>query len=68
MLILGEYADPSITDTWADEPLWNELTAVRTGQVHYVTANSWSRLRGMVAAELTAADLLKISGADDSDS
>lgn len=68
LLILGEYADPSATDNWQDEPLWQTLSAVQNDNVHYITANNWSRLRGMVAAELTAADLLKIVGADDSDS
>lgn len=68
ILILGEYSDPSATDNWAGEPLWEALTAVQTGEVHYVTANNWSRLRGMVAAELTAADLLEIVGSDDSGS
>ena len=65
LLILGEYTDPSKTDEWAGEPLWQALTAVQTDQVHYVTANNWSRLRGMVAAELTAADILQIVGGDD---
>lgn len=64
LLILGEYADPSVTDTWADEPLWEGLTAVSGEEVHYVIANNWSRLRGMVAAELTAADLLEIVGSE----
>ncbi|MEM1264758.1 MAG: Fe(3+) dicitrate ABC transporter substrate-binding protein [Pseudomonadota bacterium] len=68
ILILGEYTDPSATDTWAGEPLWQALTAVEGDAVHYVVANNWSRLRGMVAAELTAADLLKIVGADESGS
>lgn len=68
LLILGEYTDPSATDNWAGEPLWDALSAVKNGEVHYVTANSWSRLRGMVAAELTAADLLKIVERDDSGS
>lgn len=68
LLILGEYTDPSATDNWAGEPLWQALSAVKSGEVHYVTANNWSRLRGMVAAELTAADLLKIVDRDASGS
>lgn len=63
LLILGEYTDPSATDGWAGEPLWEALAAVKNDNVHDVTANNWSRLRGMVAAELTATDLLEIVGA-----
>lgn len=65
ILILGEYTDPSLTDTWHGEPLWEELAAVDSDNVHYVIANNWSRLRGVVAAELTAADLLNILDVND---
>lgn len=62
ILILGEYADPSHVDSWAGETLFEGLKSVETGQMHNVTAHNWSRLRGMLAAELTAADILKIVG------
>lgn len=65
LLILGEYSDPSVIDGWAEEPLFTSLKAVRDGAVHDVDANSWSRLRGMVSAELSAADLLAMAQADD---
>lgn len=64
LLVIGEYNDPSVTDGWAGDALWQGLKAVQAGQVHYVEANTWSRLRGMVAAELTARDVMKIVGAD----
>ena len=60
ILIFGEYVDPSHVDGWADDALFTDLTAVKGGDIHNVTAHNWSRLRGMLAAELTAADLLKI--------
>lgn len=60
LLILGKYADPALTDTWAGEPLFEQLTAVSNDHVYYVTAHNWSRLRGMLAAELTARDVLEI--------
>ena len=60
ILIFGEYADPSHVDSWAGESLYDGLSAVEAEKVFNVTAHNWSRLRGMLAAELTAADLLEI--------
>lgn len=60
ILILGKYADPALTDSWAGEPLFEQLKSVSDSNVYYVTAHNWSRLRGMLAAELTAKDLLAI--------
>lgn len=60
ILLFGEYVDPSHVDGWAGEALYDGLTAVQAGHVYNVTAHNWSRLRGMLAAELTAADLVKI--------
>lgn len=59
-LLLGAYADPSFVDGWAGETLYENLTSVTSEQVVSVTAHNWSRLRGMLAAELTAADVVKI--------
>ena len=60
ILIFGRYADPSMVDNWAGEALYERLSAVQSGRVYFVTAHNWSRLRGMLAAELTAADVVKI--------
>lgn len=60
ILILGKYTDPAFTDGWAGETLYEGLDAVKNGNVYGVTAHNWSRLRGMLAAELTAQDILKI--------
>lgn len=60
ILIFGEYIDPSFVDGWAEDALFKDLTAVKAGHVFNVTAHNWSRLRGMLAAELTAADLVAI--------
>lgn len=61
VLILGKYADPAFTDGWASEALYEELAAVKADHVYNVTAHNWSRLRGLLAAELTAQDLLQIT-------
>lgn len=60
ILIFGAYVEPSHVDGWAGETLYEGLSAVQSGKVFSVTAHNWSRLRGMLAAELTAADLVKI--------
>ncbi|MEM6609443.1 MAG: Fe(3+) dicitrate ABC transporter substrate-binding protein [Pseudomonadota bacterium] len=62
ILIFGEYADPSFVDGLAGDALYQDLTAVQAEHVFNVTAHNWSRLRGMLAAELTAADVLEIMG------
>lgn len=54
ILILGKYVDPSFTDGWAGDVLYEDLKAVKAGQVFNITAHNWSRLRGLLAAELTA--------------
>ena len=60
VLIFGRYVDPSMVDNWAGETLYKRLSAVQSGRVYFVTAHNWSRLRGMLAAELTAADVVEI--------
>ena len=60
ILIFGAYTDPSIEQTWESEALYQGMTAVQQDHVFQVTAHNWSRLRGMLAAELTAADLSAI--------
>lgn len=60
ILILGKYIDPAFTDGWVGETLYEGLSAVQNERVFTITAHNWSRLRGMLAAELTAQDLLAI--------
>jgi iron complex transport system substrate-binding protein len=60
ILFLGKYADPAATDAWSGEPLYEGLAAVKNGNVHEVVAHNWSRLRGMLAAEMLARDLVEI--------
>jgi ABC-type Fe3+-citrate transport system substrate-binding protein len=62
ILILGKYAEPSATDSWKGEPLYEQLNAVENGNVFNVVAHVWSRLRGMLAAEMVGRDLVAILG------
>lgn len=59
-LVFGYYTNPSIVHKWHDEPLWSVLQAVQNNHVYEVNANTWSRARGMIAAETMAQDLVRI--------
>lgn len=60
ILIRGKYADPGLTDSWKGQPLWDNLDAVKSGNVYDVIAHNWSRLRGVIASEVSAANLVEI--------
>lgn len=60
ILIRGKYADPGLTDSWKGQPLWDNLEAVKKGNVYDVNAHEWSRLRGLIASEVSAANLVEI--------
>ena len=60
IILRGKYADPSLTDSWAGQPLYDNLTAVKNGHVYDVVAHEWSRLRGVLASEVSAASLVEI--------
>lgn len=60
IILRGKYADPGLTDSWVGQPLYDNLTAVKSGHVFDVTAHEWSRLRGIIASEASAANLVEI--------
>jgi ABC-type Fe3+-citrate transport system substrate-binding protein len=60
ILIRGKYTDPGLTDSWNGQPLWDNLEAVQKGNVYDVIAHEWSRLRGIIASEVSAANLVEI--------
>lgn len=60
IILRGKYADPGLTDSWIGQPLYDNLTAVKSGHVFDVTAHNWSRLRGIIASEVSAANLVEI--------
>ncbi|PWQ95175.1 Fe(3+) dicitrate ABC transporter substrate-binding protein [Leucothrix arctica] len=59
-LIIGEYSKPNVLNDWEKEPLWNVLKAVKNNRIFNVDPNTWSRCRGIMAAEQMAKDLVKI--------
>lgn len=62
MLILGKSGEGSMLDeAWSEEPLWQQIDAVESGRVFEVSADRWSRARGMLTAEAIADDLRDIA-------
>ncbi|RBO84670.1 Fe(3+) dicitrate ABC transporter substrate-binding protein [Marinomonas aquiplantarum] len=59
-LIIGNYVTPSIIDKWRNEPLFSVLKAARQNHIYQVNQNTWSRCRGIMAAERMSQDLVDI--------
>ena len=60
LILRGKYADPGLTDSWVGQPIYDNIEAVKTGNVYDVVAHEWSRLRGVLASEVSAANLVEI--------
>jgi iron complex transport system substrate-binding protein len=60
ILILGKYADPAFTDSLVGEALYENMKSVKNDHVYNVVAHQWSRMRGLMAAEMTARDVTEI--------
>lgn len=60
IILRGKYADPGLTDAWVGQPLYDSIEAVKAGQVYDVDAHAWSRLRGVLASEVSGANLVEI--------
>jgi ferric citrate transport system substrate-binding protein len=60
IILRGKYVDPGLTDSWVGQPLYDNLDAVKTGHLIDVNAHEWSRLRGVIASEVSAAKLVEI--------
>lgn len=59
-LVIGNYVTPSIVDKWRSEPLFQVLQASRNQHIYKVNPNTWSRCRGIMAAERMGQDLIDI--------
>lgn len=60
IILRGKYADPGLTDSWVGQPLYDSIEAVKDGHVYDVNAHAWSRLRGVLASEVSGANLVEI--------
>lgn len=43
--------DETIIDQWKDNPLWQNINAVKSDHVFTVDRNTWSRFRGLISSE-----------------
>ena len=60
VIFLMKYSDVTIVDGWKTNPLWSALKAVQNNQIHVVRTTLWAKFRGMIAAEIIAADAIKL--------
>jgi len=60
IILRGKYADPGLTDSWVGQPLYDAIDAVSKGQVFDINAHQWSRLRGVLASEVSGASLVEV--------
>ncbi len=60
IILRGKYADPGLTDSWEGQPLYDAIAAVSSGQVFDINAHEWSRLRGVLASEVSGASLVEV--------
>lgn len=60
VILRGKYADPGLTDSWVGQPLYDNIEAVKAAHVYDVNAHEWSRLRGVLASEVSGANLVEI--------
>jgi ferric citrate transport system substrate-binding protein len=50
VIFLAE-ADDALLNEWKQNPLWNNITAVKNQEVHKVNRDLWTRYRGLKSAE-----------------
>jgi iron complex transport system substrate-binding protein len=55
-------AAPSFGSTMAQDPLWQQLAAVRDGEVHEVSADLWGNGRGTRSLRLVLGEALALTG------
>ncbi|MBU8905406.1 ABC transporter substrate-binding protein [Desertibacillus haloalkaliphilus] len=58
ILFLMTAGGETIVNEWENNPLWQEVSAVKNGHVYEVDRNEWSRFRGLIAAELIVEDTI----------
>ncbi|MFD1737866.1 Fe(3+) dicitrate ABC transporter substrate-binding protein [Bacillus salitolerans] len=58
ILFLMTSGGETIVNEWKQNPLWQEINAVKNGNVYEVDQNEWSRFRGLIAAELIVEDTI----------
>ncbi|MBO8156655.1 MAG: ABC transporter substrate-binding protein [Bacillaceae bacterium] len=52
--------EATILDEWKDNPLWEEIEAVKTDSIYRVDRNMWSRFRGLISSEKILEDAVEL--------
>lgn len=61
VLLVATQESASVFDTWPENAAWASLSAVRSGSVHEVDRNEFSRFRGLQTAERIAQEIVRNS-------
>ena len=56
----GDQAALDTAKEWTNDPLWKNLNAVKSGNVHEVSDATWNTAGGVLAANIMLDDLEKI--------
>ncbi|MEX0622270.1 Fe(3+) dicitrate ABC transporter substrate-binding protein [Saccharospirillum sp.] len=59
-LLVGEYGDQTAVDEFKQNPLWSVMASVRQDTYVETDPRLWSLNRGMISAEIMAAELVKL--------
>jgi len=60
VLFLMKTEDKTIVDEWKNNPLWNQIKAVKDGKVFEVSRNKWALSRGLIGSELSAQEAVAL--------
>lgn len=61
-LLVGEYGEDTAVDTFKQNPLWSMIPAVKNDRYVETDPRLWSLNRGMISAEIMAAELVELLG------
>ncbi|MEI5905880.1 Fe(3+) dicitrate ABC transporter substrate-binding protein [Bacillus spongiae] len=56
ILFLMKSEDNTIEEEWEENPLWENISAVKNNQVYEVDRNTWAKFRGLISSELIGKD------------
>lgn len=51
--------EQTLIDVWGENPLWQNISAVKNDQVFHVNRNLWSKFRGLIAGEAIAEEAIE---------
>ncbi|MFT9487065.1 MAG: Fe(3+) dicitrate ABC transporter substrate-binding protein [Tepidibacillus sp.] len=59
LFLIKEGGDKSVVDEWKNNPLWQDINAVKNGQVYEVDRAIWAWSRGLISSETILEDTIK---------